>query len=180
MKSVEDGVMRLLGVRIFPSNRHSIHSIPSLEETPQDLSMKHNGEEYTVTGEQRRQLASLFLEGVSSIPYAVCSCLLSVPLDVIGPVLQHSILLGEGRMVRGLGSALSKKVKEMVMKNDRFERLRVVMGTWEGVDVMGESAKWRGYCIAEALKLQNRSVKRAEWKEGVSVCDLYSIVWCVC
>ena len=41
---------------------------------------------------------------------------------------------------------------------------------------MGESVKWRGYCIAEALKLQNRSVRREEWTEGVSVRDLYSMV----
>ena len=180
MKSMEDSVAKLLGVNIFTSKRHSIQSIPSLEETPQDLSIEHNGKEYTITGEQRRQLASSFLEGVSSLPYAMCSCLLSVPSDVIGAVLRHSILIGEGGRVRGLSVALSKKVKEIVAKNDRFEKLRVVVEAWEGVDEVGESVKWRGYCIAEALKLQNRSVREEEWMESVSVRDLYSMVWCVC
>ena len=179
MKSVEDSIAKLLGVDIFTSKRHSVHSIPSLEETPQDLSIEHNGKEYTITGEQRRHLASCFLEGVSSLPYAICSCLLSVPSDVVGAVLQHAMLVGEGGRVRGLSAALSKKVKEIVAKNDRFEKLRVVVEAWEGVSEVGESVKWRGYCIAEALKLQNRSVRREEWREGVSVRDLYSMVWCV-
>ena len=178
MKSVEDSIAKLLGVDIF-SKRHSVHSIPSLEESPQDLSIEHNGKEYTITGEQRRHLASCFLEGVSSLPYAICSCLLSVPSDVVGAVLQHAMLVGEGGRVRGLSAALSKKVKEIVAKNDRFEKLRVVVEAWEGVSEVGESVKWRGYCIAEALKLQNRSVRREEWREGVSVRDLYSMVWCV-
>ena len=176
MKSVEDSIAKLLGVDIFSSKRHPIHSIPSLEETPQDLSIEYNGKEYSITGEQRRHLTSSFLEGVSSLPYAICSCLLSVPSDVIGAVLQHAMLVGEGGRVRGLSAALSKKVKEIVAKNDRFEKLRVVVETWEGVSEVGESVKWRGYCIAEALKLQNRSVRREEWTEGVSVRDLYSMV----
>lgn len=176
MKSVEDSIAKLLGVDIFSSKGHSVHSIPSLEESPQDLSIEHNGKEYTITGEQRRHLASCFLEGVSSLPYAICSCLLSVPSDVVGAVLQHAMLVGEGGRVRGLSAALSKKVKEIVAKNDRFEKLRVVVETWEGVSEVGESVKWRGYCIAEALKLQNRSVRREEWTEGVSVRDLYSMV----
>ena len=175
MKSVEDSIAKLLGVDIFSSKRHSVHSIPSLEESPQDLSIEHNGKEYTITGEQRRHLASCFLEGVSSLPYAICSCLLSVPSDVVGAVLQHA-MVGEGGRVRGLSAALSKKVKEIVAKNDRFEKLRVVVEAWEGVGEVGESVKWRGYCIAEALKLQNRSVRREEWTEGVSVRDLYSMV----
>lgn len=176
MKSVEDSIAKLLGVDIFSSKGHSVHSIPSLEESPQDLSIEHNGKEYTITGEQRRHLASCFLEGVSSLPYAICSCLLSVPSDVVGAVLQHAMLVGEGGRVRGLSAALSKKVKEIVAKNDRFEKLRVVVEAWEGVGEVGESVKWRGYCIAEALKLQNRSVRREEWAEGVSVRDLYSMV----
>lgn len=179
MKSVEESVAKVLGVNSFTSKRHPIHSIPSLEETPQDLSIEYNGKEYSITGEQRRHLASSFLEGVSSLPYAVCSCLLSVPSDVIGAVLQHVILIGEGGKVRGLSIALSKKVREIMAKNDRFEKLRVVVEAWEGVSEVGESVKWRGYCIAEALKLQNRSVRREEWREGVSVRDLYSMVWCV-
>ena len=179
MKSVEDSIAKVLGVNSFTSKRHPIHSIPSLEETPQDLSIEYNGKEYSITGEQRRHLASSFLEGVSSLPYAVCSCLLSVPSDVIGAVLQHVILIGEGGKVRGLSIALSKKVREIMAKNDRFEKLRVVVEAWEGVGEVGESVKWRGYCIAEALKLQNRSVRREEWREGVSVRDLYSMVWCV-
>lgn len=179
MKSVEESVAKVLGVNSFTSKRHPIHSIPSLEETPQDLSIEYNGKEYSITGEQRRHLASSFLEGVSSLPYAICSCLLSVPSDVIGAVLQHVILIGEGGKVRGLSIALSKKVREIMAKNDRFEKLRVVVEAWEGVSEVGESVKWRGYCIAEALKLQNRSVRREEWREGVSVRDLYSMVWCV-
>ena len=159
---MEDAANALAEGHLFPSSHHAVMSLASLQDVPSALSIEQNGKQHDFTGEQRRSIASsLFCEGMPSIPYAICTCLMNVPGDILGAVLAHVMVIGDGRYVCEVASSLTRAVKELVAHNDLFKRLRPCVEQWTGIVEVKENERWRGYCVAESLQLLDKAVQKA-------------------
>ena len=159
---MENTANTLVGEHLFPSPHHTVTSLASLQDGDSDVCITCNGKQYQFTTDQRRSIASSLIEGMPSVPYSICTCLMSVPGDILDAVLAHVIVIGDGRYVCDMAPHLTHAVKEMVTSSDKFAQLRPCMEKWAGIVEVTENERWRGYCVAESLQLLDKAIREVK------------------